>query len=119
MSPDRPLHLRFLLSLSSHLPSLLFLPLRRNSYIGQVDYSTTPQQLGEYFKSAGAVARVTIAGYPYQPQGYAYLEFETQEGQQAAIETLDSTDFNGRTLKVGHREREDNSCEMNRVGGLY
>jgi polyadenylate-binding protein 2 len=67
-----------------------------------VDYSTTPQQLGEHFKSAGAVARVTIVGYPMAPQGYAYLEFESSEGKQAAIDTLDNTDFNGRTLKVGH-----------------
>ena len=76
-----------------------------NRYIGQVDYGTTPEQLGEHFTSAGPVARVTIPGYPMQPQGYAYLEFETVEGQAAAIETLDNTDFNGRTLKVGHQEK--------------
>mmetsp|Transcript_42847 Transcript_42847/g.96916 ORF Transcript_42847/g.96916 Transcript_42847/m.96916 type:complete len:83 (+) Transcript_42847:119-367(+) len=71
-------------------------------YIGQVDYSTTPQELSEFFSSAGKVSLVTIPGHPWTglPQGYAYLKFEALEAQLKAIETLDGAEFRGRNIKV-------------------
>ena len=71
------------------------------SYIGQVDYSTTPEELSSLFCAAGKVARVTIPGYQHgAPQGYAYLEFETLEGKSEAIASLNGVSFKGRELKV-------------------
>jgi len=72
-----------------------------SSYIGQVDYSTTPEELANFFSSCGKVARVTIPGYEHwTPQGYAYLEFETMEGQSGALNTLNGANFKSRELKV-------------------
>ena len=70
------------------------------SYIGQVDYSTTPEELVSLFSAAGAVERITIPGYPWAPQGYAYLEFRISSSAEAAVAQLDGADFKGRALKV-------------------
>mmetsp|Transcript_23791 Transcript_23791/g.25429 ORF Transcript_23791/g.25429 Transcript_23791/m.25429 type:complete len:136 (-) Transcript_23791:2545-2952(-) len=47
-------------------------------YVGQVDYSTTPEELLGHFEACGTVERVTIAcdKYTGNPKGYAYLEFQ-------------------------------------------
>eukprot|EP00756_Hemistasia_phaeocysticola_P030543 Hpha_TRINITY_DN16297_c1_g1::TRINITY_DN16297_c1_g1_i1::g.15696::m.15696/K14396/PABPN1, PABP2; polyadenylate-binding protein 2 len=73
----------------------------RSVYVGQVDYSTTPQELHDHFSSCGAVTRVTIlcdkiSGHP---KGFAYVEFETEEAVDKAVQFHD-TEFKGRKLKV-------------------
>lgn len=47
-------------------------------YVGQVDYSTTPEELLGHFEACGTVERVTIVcdKYTGRPKGYAYLEFQ-------------------------------------------
>jgi hypothetical protein len=53
--------------------------LQRNSiYVGQVDYSSTPEELLAHFESCGTVERVTIVcdKFTGKPKGYAYLEFQ-------------------------------------------
>jgi polyadenylate-binding protein 2 len=44
-------------------------------YVGQVDYSTTPEELVEHFKPCGALKRVTIVvdKYTAQPKGASVL----------------------------------------------
>ena len=72
--------------------------------MGQVDYSTTPQELAEVFGAVGKVERVTIPGYDaWKPQGYAYLEFSDEAAQEKAVATLDGHEFKGRSLKVKTR----------------
>ena len=47
-------------------------------YVGQVDYSTTPEELLGHFESCGTVERVTIVcdKFTGKPKGFAYLEFQ-------------------------------------------
>lgn len=47
-------------------------------YVGQVDYTTTPEELLAHFEPCGAVERVTICcdKFTGQPKGFAYLEFQ-------------------------------------------
>ncbi|KAL7470974.1 hypothetical protein ACHAXS_011263 [Conticribra weissflogii] len=47
-------------------------------YVGQVDYSTTPEELLAHFESCGTVERVTIVcdKFTGKPKGFAYLEFQ-------------------------------------------
>ncbi|KAL3770938.1 hypothetical protein ACHAWO_002483 [Cyclotella atomus] len=47
-------------------------------YVGQVDYSSTPEELLAHFESCGTVERVTIVcdKFTGKPKGYAYLEFQ-------------------------------------------
>lgn len=70
-------------------------------YVGQVDYSTTPEELLAHFEACGTVERVTIVcdKYTGSPKGFAYLEFQTEASVANAIK-LDGSEFKGRNLKV-------------------
>ena len=72
----------------------------RSIYVGQVDYSATPEELQEHFAGCGTVNRVTICCDKYRsPKGYAYIEFAELEAVEAAV-ALNDSEFKGRQLKV-------------------
>eukprot|EP01064_Diplonema_japonicum_P018655 TRINITY_DN27353_c0_g1_i1.p1 TRINITY_DN27353_c0_g1~~TRINITY_DN27353_c0_g1_i1.p1 ORF type:complete len:182 (+),score=57.39 TRINITY_DN27353_c0_g1_i1:77-622(+) len=70
-------------------------------YIGQVEYTATPQELHEHFATCGPVKRVTILcnRHTGHPKGFAYMEFEEEESVLKAVE-LNGSEFKGRQLKV-------------------
>jgi polyadenylate-binding protein 2 len=74
----------------------------RSVYVGNVDYSSTPEELQEYFKACGTINRVTILcdKYTGQPKGYAYIEFAEVPSVAGAV-VLSDTIFKGRMIKVG------------------
>ena len=49
-------------------------------YVGQVDYSATPEELVKHFEACGTIERVTIVcdKFTGRPKGFAYLEFQVQ-----------------------------------------
>lgn len=77
-------------------------------YVGQVDYSTTPEELLGHFESCGTVERVTIVcdKFTGKPKGYAYLEFQNETAVQNAIK-LDGSTFKERQLKVTPKRVND------------
>mmetsp|Transcript_859 Transcript_859/g.3585 ORF Transcript_859/g.3585 Transcript_859/m.3585 type:complete len:397 (-) Transcript_859:2051-3241(-) len=69
-------------------------------YVGQVDYSCTPEQLKTLFESCGAVQRVTIpVGFGGHPKGFAYVAFADAASVDRAL-SLDGHEFLGRNLKI-------------------
>ncbi|GER30420.1 polyadenylate-binding protein [Striga asiatica] len=72
----------------------------RSVFVGNVDYSCTPEEVQQHFQSCGTVNRVTIRTNKYgQPKGYAYVEFlETEAVDQALL--LNESELHGRQLKV-------------------
>lgn len=72
-----------------------------NSYVGQVDYDATPDELQSHFEACGTINRVTILcdKFSGRPKGYAYIEFADKDGAENAL-ALDSSPFKGRNLKV-------------------
>lgn len=73
-------------------------------YVGQVDYSSTPEELLAHFEACGTVERVTIVcdKMTGRPKGYAYIEFQAEEAVENAIK-LDGSTFKERQLKVTHK----------------
>jgi polyadenylate-binding protein 2 len=72
----------------------------RSIFIGNVDYSTTPEELQQYFHSCGTINRVTILCDRYKnPKGFAYIEFTEKDSVANAL-LLNETLFKGRQLKV-------------------
>jgi len=73
----------------------------RSIYVGNVDYSATPDQLEEHFRGCGTIERVTILTDKFSghPKGFAYVQFTDAEGMQNSLALTDSL-FLGRQIKV-------------------
>ena len=72
----------------------------RSIFVGNVDYSCTPEEVQLHFQSCGTVNRVTIRTDKFgQPKGYAYVEFFEVEAVKEAL-SLNESELHGRQLKV-------------------
>ncbi|KAK4100026.1 RNA-binding domain-containing protein [Parathielavia hyrcaniae] len=73
----------------------------RSIFVGNVDYSTSPEELQAHFQSCGSINRVTILldKFTGQPKGYAYVEFSEPSLVGQALVLNDSV-FKGRPIKV-------------------
>ncbi|XP_034898595.1 polyadenylate-binding protein 2-like [Populus alba] len=72
----------------------------RSIYVGNVDYSCTPEEVQQHFQSCGTVNRVTILTDKFgQPKGFAYVEFVEVDAIQNAL-LLNESELHGRQLKV-------------------
>uniref|UniRef100_A0A914HGB5 RRM domain-containing protein n=1 Tax=Globodera rostochiensis TaxID=31243 RepID=A0A914HGB5_GLORO len=73
----------------------------RSIYVGNVDYSATPDQLEEHFRGCGAIERVTILTDKFtgHPKGFAYIQFADVEAVNTSTSLNDSL-FLGRQIKV-------------------
>lgn len=52
----------------------------KSVYVGQVDYTTVPEELVSHFNACGTIERVTIVcdKFSGRPKGFAYLEFDVR-----------------------------------------
>ncbi|KAI0663085.1 hypothetical protein C8Q70DRAFT_1050779 [Cubamyces menziesii] len=73
----------------------------RSIYVGNVDYSATPEEIQQHFQACGTINRVTILcdKFTGHPKGYAYVEFAEAEFVDAAL-AMDNSLFRGRLIKV-------------------
>lgn len=80
----------------------------RRLYVGNLPWSTTSADLERMFSAHGTVrsAEVIMDRETGRSRGFGFVEMETQEGTQAAIQALNNTDLEGRPLTVNEaRER--------------
>ncbi|KAG6006584.1 hypothetical protein E4U21_006882 [Claviceps maximensis] len=73
----------------------------RSIFVGNVDYSASPEEIQAHFQSCGSINRVTILldKFTGQPKGYAYVEF-TEPSLVAQALVLNESLFKGRNIKV-------------------
>ncbi|UKZ63490.1 uncharacterized protein TrAtP1_004719 [Trichoderma atroviride] len=73
----------------------------RSIFVGNVDYSASPEEVQAHFQSCGSINRVTILldKFTGQPKGYAYVEF-TEPSLVAQALVLNESVFKGRNIKV-------------------
>ena len=79
-------------------------------YVGNLSYSTTETDLQTLFAQAGAVKSVALIKdrESGRSKGFAFIEMETQEGMDQAINMFNGKDFQSRALSVSiARPRED------------
>lgn len=77
-------------------------------YIGNLPYNTTEADLHELFEQAGEVVSAVIVmdRDTGRSRGFGFVEFATEQEAQKAIQTLNGTEYGGRTLRVDEaRER--------------
>ncbi|TAJ45433.1 RNA recognition motif domain-containing protein [Methanofollis fontis] len=65
-------------------------------YVGNLNYATTEEQLGELFASYGDVTSVRVL----ERKGFGFVEFATVEEAEKAMAALNETEFMGRTLRI-------------------
>lgn len=73
----------------------------RSVYVGNVDYSATPEELQAHFQACGTINRITILcdRWTGQPKGYAYIEF-AEPAHVANAMALNESLFRNRLIKV-------------------
>jgi RNA recognition motif-containing protein len=77
-------------------------------YVGGLPYSTTEQDLISLFEQAGAVANASVITdrETGRSKGFGFVEMNTNEDAQRAIEHLNGTILGNRTITVNEaRER--------------
>ncbi|KAI9829363.1 MAG: cytoplasmic RNA-binding protein [Phylliscum demangeonii] len=97
----------------------------RSIFVGNVDYSASPEEIQAHFQTAGSINRVTILldKFTGQPKGYAYVEF-AEPGFVAQALVLNESVFRGRNLKVVPKRTNVPGMHRGRgrggpVGGSY
>ncbi len=83
-------------------------------YVGNLSYDVTQDDLKEVFQDYGTVKRVYIPTDPEtgKMRGFGFVEMETDEEEEKAIETLDGAEWMGREMRVNKakpREERGNS----------
>lgn len=81
-------------------------------YVGGLPYSITEDRLEELFGEHGTVesARVITDKFTGRSRGFGFVEMSTQEEAQVAIDKLNGTDLEGRSLTVNEaKPREPRS----------
>jgi len=73
-----------------------------NLYVGNLPWSATEEELQAHFSQAGPVkaVRIITEGRSGRSKGFGFVEMESADAGQAAIDTLNGKDFNGRELRV-------------------
>ncbi len=71
-------------------------------FVGSLDYATTDSQLEEHFSKMGKVlsAKVIVDRYTGQGKGFGFVEMESPEVAKIAMDKLDGSELNGRSIAV-------------------
>ncbi len=95
-----------------------------NIYISNLNFATKTESLQELFAQYGEVSSANIITdrETGRSRGFGFVEMPNDEDAQKAIDTLNGTDFEGKTLTVSvarpKTERNDRGG-YNRGGGGY
>ena len=73
-----------------------------NLYVGNLPWGATEEELENHFSQYGTVnaVRIITEGHSGRSKGFGFVEMETSDGGNAAIEALDGKDYQGRDLRV-------------------
>ena len=71
-------------------------------YVGNLDFSTTEQQLRDAFAAHGSLisASLVLDRPTGRSRGFAFVEYELSEEAERAMSALDGAPLDGRPLKV-------------------
>lgn len=71
-------------------------------YVGNLPFSISEDSLREKFGQFGTVTEVHVASdrLTGRPRGFAFVTFAAAEEAQAAIQKLNGTDLDGRSITV-------------------
>ena len=78
-------------------------------YVGGLPYSVTEDRLEELFSAHGTVesAKVITDRMTGRSRGFGFVEMSSQEEAQQAIDKLNGTDLEGRSLTVNEAKPQE------------
>ena len=90
-------------------------------YVGNLSYSVTQEDLSEVFAEYGKVKRVQVPTdrETGKPRGFAFVEMETDEEEEASIAALDGAEWMGRDLRVNKAKPREERPAGGGGGGGY
>jgi RNA recognition motif-containing protein len=91
-------------------------------FVGKLSFNTTDDSLQALFAQYGTVvsARVATERETNRSKGFGFVEMDSEEAAQKAIEALDGKDFESRTIVVSvARPKEDRPQNGSGFGGGF
>jgi cold-inducible RNA-binding protein len=88
-------------------------------YVGNMSYETSEDDLRKVFEAHGQVTSVAVISDQYtgRSKGFGFVEMSNETEAKAAMEGLNGSDMDGRTLKVNEaRPRNEGQRGGNRGG---
>lgn len=81
----------------------------RKLYVGNLPYSVTESALSDKFSAYGTVesAKLITDRDTGRSKGFGFIEMGTDAEAQAAIESLNGTDYDGRPMKVNEAKPQE------------
>ena len=88
-------------------------------YVGNLPFSVTEQDLEQLFSQSGQVdsANVVTDRDTGRSRGFGFVEMETQEAANAAIEALNGYELSGRALTVNEARPKESRPSRGGFGG--
>jgi RNA recognition motif-containing protein len=86
--------------------------MNKKLYVGGLPFSVTDDQLKTIFESHGTVesAKVIMDRYTDKSRGFGFVEMSSQKEAEQAIQALNNTELEGRSIKVNEsKPRADRS----------
>jgi cold-inducible RNA-binding protein len=96
------------------------LAVAKKLFVGNLDFSTSENDLRDLFAQQGSVASADIVldRMTGRSRGFGFVTYDSDEDAQRAIGALDGTDLNGRRISVSvARERGDSPGGGRSFGG--
>ena len=93
--------------------------MNKKLYVGGLPYSVTEDKLQEIFSAHGTVesARVITDRFTGRSRGFGFVEMSSEEEAQTAIDSLNGTDLEGRSLTVNEARPQENGGGGSGGGG--
>lgn len=94
--------------------------MNKKLYVGNLSYATTDDELHTHFSAIGPVTSATVImdRNTGRSKGFGFVEMETAEAAQDAINRLNNTEFNQRMISVSEaRPPRERSFDGGSRGG--
>ncbi len=84
--------------------------MNKKLYVGGLPYAVTEDKLQEIFSAHGTVesARVITDRFTGRSRGFGFVEMTSEEEAQTAIDSLNGSDLDGRSLTVNEARPQEN-----------
>jgi len=84
--------------------------MNKKLYVGGLPYSVTEDKLQEIFSAHGTVesTRVITDRFTGRSRGFGFVEMSSEEEAQTAIDSLNGSDLDGRSLTVNEARPQEN-----------